>query len=144
MAFGGNGIAPDRIRFVSTPGSYLAAYNDIDIALDPRPFSGVTTTFDAISMGVPVIGLAGQSAMSRLTASVLTSAGFPQWVAPTPDSFVALGQELASDLERLSHLRRTLPNLVSKSPLCDGVSFARSLERLWRDLWRKWCRTRQA
>jgi predicted O-linked N-acetylglucosamine transferase (SPINDLY family) len=139
LAFGNHGVAPHRVRFAIGKTGYLNAYNSIDIGLDPLPFPGVTTTFDALSMGVPVIGLAGATAMSRLTASVLSAAGFGHWVARSPAAFVDLGITLAADLDQLGCFRRDLPHLIATSPLCDGVAYAREMENLWRDLWRRWC-----
>jgi predicted O-linked N-acetylglucosamine transferase (SPINDLY family) len=139
MAFGSRGVTSDRLLFLPSELHYLEAYNAIDIALDPFPFSGVTTTFDALTMGVPVIARAGETAMWRMSASILTAAGLEGLTAPSEQAFVATAVGLAADLARLDALRAGLRGHVAQSPLCDGPAFARSLESLWRDLWRRWC-----
>jgi predicted O-linked N-acetylglucosamine transferase (SPINDLY family) len=90
-------------------------------------------------MGVPVIARAGDTAMSRMSASLLTAAGLGALVAPSDAAFVKVASVLAGDLDRLAALRAGLRAQVTASPLCDGVRFARSLETLWRALWRDWC-----
>jgi predicted O-linked N-acetylglucosamine transferase (SPINDLY family) len=143
-AFGARGIEPDRLRFLFAQDQqteHLSTYGTIDIALDTTPFSGSTTTFDALWMGVPVVTLTGDTMVSRMSAGLLSAAGVADLIADTSDAFVARVQALAGDLAGLSALRATLRDRVGRSGLCDGPAYARSLEAMWRALWQAWCVT---
>jgi len=141
--FGAAGIDPRRIEFVVpadyAPAAHLGAYGAIDIALDPTPFSGVTTSYEALWMGVPVVALAGDTMMARMGAAVLATAGLDELIAASPDAYVARVAALAHDLPRLASLRAGLRERVERSRLGDGPGFARSVETSWRTLWRDWC-----
>jgi predicted O-linked N-acetylglucosamine transferase (SPINDLY family) len=142
IAFGNHGIAPAQLVFRAGDDdrpTHLSAYDEIDIALDTMPFNGSTTTFEALWMGVPVIALAGDTMISRMSAGMLTAAGLGELIAASPESFVARAAELAHDRARLATLRAGLRDRVARSTLCDGPTYMRSLEDLWRTLWRAWC-----
>jgi predicted O-linked N-acetylglucosamine transferase (SPINDLY family) len=136
------GVDPARIQFIAiddAEDAHLESHGAVDIALDTTPFNGCTTTFEALWMGVPVIALAGDTMMSRMSASILTAAGLPDLIALSADAFVTLATTLAADLNRLVRLRAGLRDQVARSSLCDGPAYARSLEALWRALWHDWC-----
>ncbi len=142
-AFSAAGIDPARLIFVATRDDFtaqLAAYGGIDIALDPTPFTGANTTFEALWMGIPVVTLAGDTMLSRSGATVLAAAGLDEMIATSPEDFAARAAALAGDLPRLERLRATLRDRVLGSRLCDAVGFARSIESAWRTMWRDWCR----
>jgi protein O-GlcNAc transferase len=144
VGFGGRGVDPGRIEFLTADddeATHLAAYARIDIALDTTPFSGATSSFDALWMGVPVVTLAGDTMISRMSAGLLTACGLDRLVAGSEDAFVACAETLARDLGALAALRAQLCDRVSRSPLCDGPGYTRTLEALWRNLWRTWCAT---
>src|SRR5581483_5736948 len=104
------GIDPDRIEFLNRLPAleYFAKYQQIDIALDPFPYPGGTTTCDAIWMGVPVVSLAGQTPVSRGGLSILSNMGLPELVAGSSEQYVQIAMDLAIDLARLEHLRTSL------------------------------------
>jgi predicted O-linked N-acetylglucosamine transferase (SPINDLY family) len=136
------GIAPERIELLPaqpTIAQHLAAYARVDIALDPFPYHGTTTTCEAMLMGVPVITCAGKTHVSRVGVSLLSNAGLAHLIAADPEQFVRIGVDLASDLPRLEKLRQTLRQRLLQSPICDGVGFTRGFERALRDVWRRWC-----
>jgi protein O-GlcNAc transferase len=140
-AFAAGGLAPERIelRGASPYGAMLGEYNDIDIALDPFPFGGATTSCDALWMGVPVITLPGDRLASRQTLSFLHSMGrgYEAFVAGTPDDYVAKAAALAADPNRLRALRRSLREALAAAPFSDGARFAAGLERAYRLMWRR-------
>jgi predicted O-linked N-acetylglucosamine transferase (SPINDLY family) len=127
------GGALDRIR-------QLALLHDVDIALDPVPFNGCTTTFEALWMGVPVVTLAGDRFVGRIGASLLTASGIPELIADTPDDYVAKAAALAQDGDRLAGYRRDLRARVEASLLCDSAAHARAVEAVLRAAWHEWCR----
>jgi predicted O-linked N-acetylglucosamine transferase (SPINDLY family) len=140
--FAAHGIAADRIVTLGLAfdrGDHLARMAEIDIALDPFPFNGCTATFEALWMGLPVVTLAGRRWLGRMGTSFLTAAGLTQWIAATPEAYVATAAALASDLPALAEIRRTLRPRIQASPLCDGPAYARAVERTYRDVWTKWC-----
>ncbi|HWB54584.1 MAG TPA: hypothetical protein VG722_10340, partial [Tepidisphaeraceae bacterium] len=139
--FNALGIAPDRIQFVdfAPMAEYLRLYQKIDIALDPFPYAGGTTTCDALWMGVPVISLSGQTAVSRSGASILSQVGMSELVADSQDQYVAIAAALANEPSRLQALRLSLRDRMLNSPLMNGRAFAADVETAYRRLWIKWC-----
>jgi len=139
--FEAHAIDRSRITFEGrTPhAEALARYNDIDIALDPFPYSGGLTTCEALWMGVPVITLAGETFASRHSLSHLSTIGLPELVAFAPDDYVRLAVALAHDGDRLDGLRANLRTKMAASPLCDGEKFGQGFAVLMRDIWRDWC-----
>jgi protein O-GlcNAc transferase len=135
------GIDKDRLelRKWSTIKDLYSEYNDIDIALDPFPFNGGATTCDALWMGVPVVTLAGEHAVSRQSATYLTQIGMKELIAQTKEAYVEIVLGLVNDLDRLSSLRTNLRRRMLQSPLCDAPRFAKNLESAYREMWHKWC-----
>ncbi len=134
--FARRGIAPERIelRDASPYLSLLSEYADVDVALDPLPFSGGATTCDALWMGVPVVTLAGRRFASNHTVAHLHAAGLPDLVAGTPAEYVALCARLAGNIPALARLRGALRHQVAASPLASPRLFALAVERHYRDL----------
>ncbi len=141
------GIAPERIEFIdhepTTPtshqGSFLKRYHRIDIALDTFPYNGMTTTFDALWMGVPVVSLIGQTSVGRAGLSILSNLGLPEFATDTVGAYVHQAIETALDLTRLAKLRQGLRPRMAASPLCDAVSLTRDLEAAYLTMWNDWC-----
>jgi predicted O-linked N-acetylglucosamine transferase (SPINDLY family) len=135
----------DPARLILPPAAiqirrhHLALYRDIDIGLDPFPFGGATTTFEALLMGVPVLALPGSTMMSRTSAAFLMSLGCGELIATTADEYVALAAGLAADGRRLAALRAGLRQRLATSPLCNGPARARHFHRALRAMWRRWC-----
>jgi predicted O-linked N-acetylglucosamine transferase (SPINDLY family) len=125
------GIDPAAVELARLdPGyeAHLARYAGVDVALDPFPYHGTTTTCEALWMGVPVVVLEGDRHASRVGCSLLRAAGFPEWIAGDEDAYVALAARLAADEDGRVRLRRELRAAVAASPLCDGAAFARAFE----------------
>jgi predicted O-linked N-acetylglucosamine transferase (SPINDLY family) len=137
--FAAEGISAGRIelRGWSPHRELLAAYHEIDLALDPFPYSGGLTTCEALWMGVPVITCPGETLYSRQSLSPLSSVGLTETVAGTLDEYTEMAVALANDLPRLAALRAGLRPRMAASPLCDGPRFARNLVKLLRRAWRQ-------
>jgi len=135
------GIAPEHVEFsgVLPIADYLAQYNRIDIALDPFPYPGGTTSLDAIYMGVPVITLPAQTAVSRAGVTILRHLDLPELIATNTDHYIEIATQMATDLPRLAALRQQLRPRLMNSPLTDAPSLTASIETAFRDIWRKWC-----
>ncbi|MFH1604902.1 MAG: hypothetical protein ABIH03_13445, partial [Pseudomonadota bacterium] len=120
--------------------AYLRQYLEVDIALDPFPMNGATTTCEGLWMGVPIISrTGGRSSVSRTSVSILGNAGLAHLVARSWEEYVDIALQLASDLPALAVLRATLRQRLRASPLLDAERFTRDLEALYRDAWRMWC-----
>jgi predicted O-linked N-acetylglucosamine transferase (SPINDLY family) len=135
------GVARERLTFVDflPAAQYFQVYQQIDVALDPFPYGGGTTTCDALWMGVPVVSLAGPTAVGRGGLSILSNVGLPELVARDQEQYVEIAARLAADLPRLTDLRRTLRDRMQSSPLMDAPRFARHVEAAYREMWRRWC-----
>ncbi len=139
--FAGHGIDPARIelRGASPHRALLEQYGDVDIALDPFPYTGGLTTCEALWMGVPVITRPADYFATRHSASHLANVGLADWIAPDVDAYVALAAARAADIAGLADLRATLRPRLAASPLCDAPRFGRNLAAALRGVWRQWC-----
>jgi predicted O-linked N-acetylglucosamine transferase (SPINDLY family) len=138
------GIDPARIEvFDKQPRErYYRLVQQADIALDPFPFNGHTTTCDAIWLGVPVVILLGRMYASRFGSSVLANVGLEEWIARSVDEYIAVAVRMAGDVERLAELRAGLRARMAASRLLDFQGFTRRVETAYREMWRAWCAAR--
>ncbi len=143
--FASLGVDPARLvlRGQSSHRAVLEEYGDVDVALDPFPFSGGLTSCDALWMGVPVVTLPGRAPQSRQTAGFLAAIGIADWTARSPEHYASIALSLLSDPQRLVRIRHTLRGRMAASPLCDGASFTRGLEAAYRAMWHGWCEARE-
>jgi predicted O-linked N-acetylglucosamine transferase (SPINDLY family) len=140
--FAANGIGADRIELWPPQpemAAHLASYSKIDIALDPFPYNGTTTTCEALWMGVPMVSLIGDRHAGRVGFDLLSQVGLAELAASDIGSYVATAVGLAGDLPRLEQLRSVLRDRMRASPLCDAPRFARAFERALRAMWQEWC-----
>jgi predicted O-linked N-acetylglucosamine transferase (SPINDLY family) len=140
--FSARGVPADRLELLGwapEDRAHLGLYGRVDIALDTTPYNGTTTTCEALWMGVPVLTLATAAHAGRVGASLLTAVGLGDWIAASPTEFVAKGKDWAGDLTGLAVLRARLRRQVAGSSLCDAVAYARRIEGIYRELWRKRC-----
>jgi protein O-GlcNAc transferase len=138
------GVAAERLELVGwLPDSraHLALYGRVDVALDPFPYNGTTTTCEALWMGVPVVTLSGDRHAGRVGASLLTQIGVTDLIADSIDAYVEMAVALAGDPTRLADLRRSLRPRMAASSLCDTAGFARKVEDAYRTMWARWCAT---
>jgi protein O-GlcNAc transferase len=137
---GSEGVERRRVEFVEyrPRREYLELHHGLDIVLDTFPYNGHTTSLDALWMGVPVVSLAGETAVSRAGLSQLTNLGLPELVAHSEAEYVSIARNLARDLARLAGLRATLRARMEDSPLMDAPRFARNVEAAYRSMWERW------
>ena len=139
-AFQQQGVNKGRIVFqtLSLPDEYMAAYSDVDIALDPFPRHGGVTTADTLWMGVPVVTLIGERFIERHCASLLTAMGGEAWIAATPDQYIEIAVSLARHKEQRIAMRVSQRQRMADSPLCDAVGMAHAIEQAYREMWRQY------
>jgi predicted O-linked N-acetylglucosamine transferase (SPINDLY family) len=138
-AFSGRGLDLARLelrRGSKEHAGVLGEYAEVDIALDPFPFSGCLTTCEALWMGLPVVTWPHSRPVSRQSQAFLTALGRTEWVARDAENYVQIAASLAADSDRLVALRREQRARMAASPLCDGPRFARNLEEIYRTIWR--------
>jgi protein O-GlcNAc transferase len=135
------GIFPDRVDiFGQSPlPQFLRCFGQIDVALEPFPYSGETTALHTLWMGVPLVTLEGPTLVQRLSSRVLRVAGLNDWIAHSPDDYVRIALALAGDPARLTELRSSLRARLQACPLLDHRGVTRELEGAYRTMWRTWC-----
>ena len=125
------GIEESRVQLLGTHPhtDVMRRYQEVDIALDPFPYSGGLTTCEALWMGVPVVTCPGETFASRHSLSLMSNIGITETIAANMDDYVRIAVELAGDLPRLADLRHRLRGQMAGSPLCDAPAFTRAFER---------------
>jgi len=142
--FGAHGITPDRLDLhakLPKRADHLALYGKVDIGLDPFPFNGCTTTFEALWMGVPVIALRGQTHVARVGASILRHLGHSELLAENAEDYIKIATDLAADAPRRTKYRAELRDAIKASPLGDTDGFARKVEASYKAMWAKFAST---
>jgi predicted O-linked N-acetylglucosamine transferase (SPINDLY family) len=137
-----HGVSADRLILCSdelSVAAHQSLYHGVDIALDSFPYNGTTTTCEALWMGVLVVTLAGQTHVSRVSASLLTHLGRPEWIAHSEGEYIEKCVALAADLPCLVEIRADQRERMRVSPICDAARFTAQLETTYRELWRQRC-----
>jgi protein O-GlcNAc transferase len=138
--FGQAGVEADRL--ILQPrisfSEYLALHHTIDLALDPFPYNGGTTTMHSLWMGVPVITLAGEYVVSRVGVSALSRLGLDAFITHSEEEYLQRAIQIAHDLSGLNRVRQSLRERMSGTN-CEPGNITRHLEMAYRDMWRKWC-----
>ena len=141
---GGHGIQPGQIELQdrsATPNwhGHMAYYDRLDIALDPvGAMGGVTTTFDALWMAVPVIALQGDRVASRATAAIVGALGHTEWAVRSEAEYIDRAVSLARDAEQRKSLRYAQRERMASSPLCDAKGLAASMENAYEEMFERW------
>jgi predicted O-linked N-acetylglucosamine transferase (SPINDLY family) len=140
--FAAQGIAADRLELHGklAYAQYRELLRRIDIALDPYPYNGTTTTCDTLWWGIPVVSLTGETSVSRSGHALLKAVGLEELAAPDEAAYVGTAVGLARDADRLMALRAGLRARIEASPLRDEAGFTRELELAYHAMWREWCR----
>jgi predicted O-linked N-acetylglucosamine transferase (SPINDLY family) len=138
------GIASKRVELQDGTAtaawtSHMSHYNRLDIALDPvGAVGGGTTTCDALWMAVPVITLLGDRMASRMTASMLSALGRPEWIAQSEAEYIDKVVALARNVELRKNLRAAQRNEMALSPLCNSQDLAINLENAYLEMFERW------
>jgi len=117
---------------------FFDALGEVDLVLDSFPFSGATSTLDALWQGAPVVTMSGTLAHGRSSASILATLGRAHWIAATRCRYVEIAAQLAADEAQRIAQHASLRHDLQRSALCDGVGFAREMERIYREKWIEW------
>jgi predicted O-linked N-acetylglucosamine transferase (SPINDLY family) len=141
-----HGIDAARIRTLPrlARGQYWQVFGEVDIALDPFPYTGGATTCDSLWMGLPVVTLAGSFGFGRSGTTVLVNAGLAELVAADERQYLDIALRLASAVPALCGLRAGMRERLARSPLLDAPRFVNVLEQLYREAWRRAVGAREA
>jgi predicted O-linked N-acetylglucosamine transferase (SPINDLY family) len=134
----GVGSARLDLRQGSCEPGYLGIFGEIDISLDTFPCTGGVTTCESLWMGVPVVSLSGARPAGRNSAALLARVGLSDWAVDTKEQYLEMAVHWANSLDVLADLRAQLRERVQIG-LCDGGTFTRQLEEVYRAMWRRWC-----
>jgi len=115
----------------------LETYNEIDIALDPFPFQGNTSTEEAVWMGVPVLTLKGNRFLFHFGESINSNLNMHDWIAKNYDEYVSKAIKFSSNLDELSKIRMNLRQIALQSPVFDAPRFAEHFSKMLWDMWKK-------
>ncbi len=138
--FASHGIMAERLILEgsSSRPEYFACYHRVDIALDPFPFPGGTTTAEALWMGVPVLTRKGSgSPLSGQGESILHNSGMSDWIAHDRDDYVNKAIRYANDVIALGRLREGLREQLRVSPFFDTRQFAHDFQTAMRGMWQR-------
>ena len=127
----------ESVKFIDRAEKFkdhLDNYNLIDIALDTFPYNGVTTSFEAIWMGVPVLTMAGYNFNSRCGVSINKNLNMEQLIAKDEDDYVSKAVSLSSERDKFINLRKSLFKDAIKSPLFDGNKFSENFFKLLKEV----------
>lgn len=138
--FGQAGVTTDRLILQPRMplNDYLALHHQIDLALDPFPYNGGTTTVHALWMGVPVVTLAGEHMVSRCAVPLLSRVGLDEFITHNEEDYFQRAVRMAQDLPGLDRIRQSLRERMSTSNY-GPQTVTRHLEAAYREMWRKWC-----
>ena len=134
-----NGINAEKIITEGqskTREEMLKKYNQIDIALDPFPYSGITTSLEANWMGVPLLTKKGNNFYSRIGTSINNNLGMTEWIANDEKDYILKAISKASNLEKLFQTKKKLRNKFSKSPLSNTKQYAKHFENCLNLMWK--------
>ncbi|TWU13130.1 TPR repeat-containing protein YrrB [Symmachiella macrocystis] len=140
-------IPAERIQFqgfVESEEEHLAAYHHVDVALDPFPYTGATTTCEALWMGVPVVTLRGANYVGRMSAGILNQTGYGYLTAASKPQYISTAIGIASDVAQLSEIRNDLRQQLQSSSLCQPEPIVAEIESAYRTAWQHWCQTQVA
>ncbi len=139
--FAERGVDPERLMIYNRldMSRFLQLHWHVDLALDPFPFNGATTSFIGMWMGVPMITMAGSKVGARTGVSLLGPLGLDEFIAHSPEDYIERASYWAAHPERLAEIRTGLRDRLRQSPLMDEAAFCRSFEQTLRDCFRRWC-----
>lgn len=136
------GVTADRLMLIPRMSfnDYLTLHHQIDLALDPFPYNGGTTTMHSLWMGVPVLTMAGRHTVSRCAVPLLSRAGLNDFITHNEEEYFQNAIKMAQDLPNLNRVRQSIRERMSMKN-CDPLTITRDLEDAYREIWRKWCIT---
>ena len=119
----------ESVKFIDRAekfNDHLDNYNLIDIALDTFPYNGVTTSFEAVWMGVPVLTMSGYNFNSRCGESINKNLNMEQLIAKDEDDYIQKIVNLTKNTDEYINLRKSVFLDALKSPLFNTEDYSKS------------------
>jgi predicted O-linked N-acetylglucosamine transferase (SPINDLY family) len=138
--FVSNGAKKDQIQcmgFLDSIQSHFEAYHYVDLALDPFPYNGTTTTCDALWMGVPVVTKCDITHAGRVGSSILTHVGLNDFISNSTEAYIAKTVSICNNISLLKNMRKHIRTIFQNSPLMDGKRFTEKLEQTYQQIWQQ-------
>ena len=135
--FGKYGVSADRLILEGQSPRYelLNAYNRVDLALDPFPYHGTTTTAESVMMGVGVLTLKGYSYLTRIGETSMINSGLAEFIANDENEYFSKAISISKDIEKLSYLRVNMREYIKDKPVFDTAKFAKDVEAMLEGMW---------
>lgn len=132
-----HGVAPSRLIIAERKAKpdHLRRLELADIALDTRIYNGHTTTVDLLWAGVPVVALTGSHWASRVSTSILSSLGLPEFAVDSEQAYEELALRLAREPDFLAATKGRIARQRTRSSLFDPAGFVRHLDLALRAIW---------
>lgn len=121
----------DRVKILNSSKNFsdhLKNYEHVDLALDTFPYNGVTTTFEALWKGVPVLTIQGTNFNSRCGSSILYNLGLNYLIANDESDYLLKASELSLNFQMLKNLRDEIFNNLLNTKLFKSKNFANDFE----------------
>ncbi len=134
------GVGPECLIFArNAQGSYYNQMLLADIALDPYPYSGTSTTIDSLLCSLPVVAFGGNNSNSRPSSRILKQVGLGELIGQERKDYVEIAVDLAHDKERIINYHNNIRNMFENSPLRDYKGFTASIEETYKEMWNNYC-----
>ena len=99
---------------------HLNYYEKVDLVLDTFPYNGVTTTFEAIWKGIPIITMEGYNFNSRCGSSIIKNLNYENLIAKDEEDYIAKSIFYSNNLDKLAEIRDNIFETALRSPLFDN------------------------
>jgi predicted O-linked N-acetylglucosamine transferase (SPINDLY family) len=134
-------IATDRVELRGgTPRlMHLAAFNDVDICLDPFPQNGGASTWEALRMSIPVVAKLGNALSQRAAGGIVTAVGLADWVADSTEGYIDIAVSWAGRIDELAQLREEMQRRLDASAASNPRLYAEAVGKAYRNMWQTYC-----
>ena len=109
---------------------HLNQYDEIDLALDTFPYNGVTTSFEALWKGVPVLTMDGYNFNSRCGSSIMKNSGNEYLIAKDQNDYISKAVFLSQNKDKLIEIRDNIFENAPKTPLFNVSRFSKYFEEM--------------
>ncbi len=124
----------ENIKILDTLKSqrdHLECYNKFHLSLDTFPYPGVTTSFESLLMGKPVLTMKGNNFNSRCGESINLNINLDKFISENEDDYINKAVSFSKNPNIIKKLNKNLREKILSSPLFDTRSFANDLKAIF-------------